>query len=134
MRRSKTLLWLATAALLAASSAARATVLGPSIQATTAAASSLVLQAAPGNLLALEVTATSAPGFVLVLDATAAPTSGSAVTPALCYPVAAAANVSLLWNSPPYFPTGITVLFSTGTDCFTYTSTPTAFISGQAEH
>lgn len=97
--------------------------------ATTALASSLVVSAGTGNLLYLNVVNGASAGFVMVFNATSAPADG-AVTPALCYTMAANSTLQLPTNAiaQPFFATGIVVVFST-TGCFSKTASATAFIA-----
>jgi hypothetical protein len=106
--------------------------LNPSPQTvTTVAAGSLVLKASSGALYGFTVTSGASAGYVLVFDAVAAPADGT-VTPAMCYKIAATSTISMPYNPPALFATGITVVFST-TGCFTKTVSATAFISGQVQ-
>lgn len=106
---------------------------GLTYSATAAAASSLVLKAAAGVLYGFQVTTGASAGYVMVFDATSAPADG-AVTPVKCYSVPATTTMAASWGSSPLtFATGITVVFSTGANCFTKTASATAFISGEAQ-
>ena len=95
---------------------------------SSAAETSHVLKASGGSLLSLSVTSTVA-GYVELFNATSAPSTG-VVTPVACYSVPANTTTSLPFQIvPQYFSTGITAVFSSGTNCFTYTSSATAYLS-----
>jgi hypothetical protein len=99
------------------------------MSATTAVASNLVVNGSNANLLYLNVVSGASAGYVMVFNATSAPADG-AVTPTLCYTLAANSTLTITYESTaqPYFGTGIVVVFST-TGCFTKTASATAFIS-----
>lgn len=96
---------------------------------TTAVASSLVIQGT-GNpqLLYLNVVSGASAGFVMVFPGNSAPADG-AVTPSLCYNLAANSTLVVTNAERVWFAGGIVVVFST-TGCFTKTASATAFISG----
>lgn len=89
------------------------------------------------QLLGLTVSAPCPTGvcFVMVFDATSAPADG-AVQPALCLPMPPPAATGS-WSStsmantptPVQVATGATVVYSTGSSCFSLTKSATAFIS-----
>lgn len=98
---------------------------------STAAASNLVLKASAGNLYDLTVSIGATSGYLLLFDAISLPSNG-AVTPVLCYPVISNGTnggVSLQFNPPKRFGTGITAGFST-TGCFTLTASTTGNFFG----
>lgn len=89
-----------------------------------------VIKASAGALYGFSVTTGASAGVVQILNATSAPVDG-AITPIKCYDVAANSTVSASWEPIPlWFSTGITIVFSTGTACFTKAASATAFISG----
>ncbi len=96
-----------------------------------ALASGLILKAAPGNLLALSVTATTVAGWAMVFDAAAVPADG-AVAPAYSWPVFAGGFASFGFGNAARFAVGIAVAFSS-TGPLTLTKSATAFISGQVQ-
>ena len=99
---------------------------------STVAETSHVLKATPGALLDLSVTSTAA-GYVELFNATSAPGTG-AVTPVACYSVAANTTTSMPFQFvPQFFSTGITAVFSSGANCFTYTSSATAYFAGEVQ-
>lgn len=98
---------------------------------TAAAASSIIIKAAPGVLNGFSATSSSAAGYVLIYDSATVPSNGS-VTPKFCYYVASdPGTVAASWLSYPVpFVNGIVIAFST-TGCFSQTLSTTAFISAQ---
>lgn len=100
------------------------------VVATTAVASALTLKGSAGTLADLTVTSGASAGFVMVFNATSAPADG-AVTPALCYSIAANSTFQLINSDRMYFSTGVTVVFST-TGCFSKTASATAYMAGLA--
>lgn len=101
--------------------------------ATTAYSSSKVLKASAGNLYSLTVTNGATSGLVMIFDATSAPADG-AVTPKKCWAMPSTTSTLGMAAEPPLrFSTGITVVYSSGTDCFTKAASATAFISGEAK-
>lgn len=99
-------------------------------QATTVAASSLVLKASAGNLYGYNVVTGASAGYLMIFNATTAPADGT-VTPTLCIPIAANTGVDRQFAKPKRFTTGITMVFST-TGPFTKTASATAFLEGEA--
>lgn len=100
---------------------------------TAAVASNLVLKASAGNLYSVTITTGATAGLLMLFNATSAPADG-AVTPVLCNEIAANSTVTVPYNPIPMaFATGMTVVFSSGTNCFNKTASATAFISGQVE-
>ena len=101
---------------------------------TSAAASSLVLKASAGNLYSVTLTSGASAGLLMVFDATSAPADG-AVTPVECINVAANSTVVVNFSPgpPSSYATGITAVFSTGTNCFNKAASATAFISGKVQ-
>ena len=99
---------------------------------SSAVETSHVLLASGGSLLALSVTSTAA-GYIELFNATSAPGAG-AVTPVACYSVAANTTTSLPFQMvPQFFSTGITAVFSSGANCFTYTASSTAYFSAEVQ-
>jgi len=98
----------------------------------TTACSSLVAKASSGNLYGFQATAGTTAGYVMAFNATSAPADGT-VTPLKCYAVAASATRDVKFEPPVSFSTGITLVFSTGTDCFTKTASATVFMSGDVK-
>lgn len=98
--------------------------------ASTAAESNHVMKASAGTLYAFQAATGASSGFVMFFDATVAPGDG-AVTPALCYGIAATSQVSQSWTVGPAvaFASGITMVFSTGATCFSKTASATAYFS-----
>jgi len=121
-------LLLAAAAVLALASPAAAQI----SSSTTALAANQVIKAGPGGLWSFQVSAIGLVGaawYVMIFDATAAPADG-AVTPRKCYVVASGTpGLSINFDAPVVFGTGITISVST-TGCFTKTASTSAFISG----
>jgi hypothetical protein len=101
---------------------------------TSAVASSLVLKASAGNLYSVTLTTGATAGLLMVFNATSAPADG-AVTPVYCVDVAATSTVAINFipGPPAQFATGITAVFSSGTNCFSKTASATAFISGMVQ-
>jgi len=101
---------------------------------TSAVASSLVLKASAGNLYSVTLTTGATAGLLMVFNATSAPADG-AVTPVYCVDVAATSTVAINFipGPPAQFATGITAVFSSGTNCFNKTASATAFISGMVQ-
>lgn len=95
-----------------------------------------VLKATPGNLFSVSASnLTSTAGFLVWLDASSAPADG-AITPKGCVPLPASgtASISYMPGPPAAAATGITVVVSSGANCFTKTTgTITAFISGMVQ-
>lgn len=105
---------------------------GTAIAASPAAEGARVVKAAPGSLFGLNVASGTTAGVVQVINAAAIPADGP-ITPAKCFYLAANTSVDLnLRAAPTYFPTGIVVVFSSGTSCFTKNASATAFISADA--
>lgn len=103
---------------------------------STAAESSHVLKASPGNLYSLTTSVGATSGWVLVFDATSAPADG-AVTPAWWFPIISdgtrgAISASWLSGPPLNFATGITAVFST-TGPFTKTASSTAAFTAEVK-
>lgn len=98
---------------------------------TSAVASSLVI-AGGGNvqLYYLNVVSGASAGFVMVFPGASAPADG-AVTPSLCFNLAANSTFVMPVSERFWFSGGVTAVFST-TGCFTKTASATAFISGVA--
>ena len=100
-----------------------------------AAASSLVIKAAAGNLFGVYATNTTATnGFLLVFNAASAPVDG-AVVPLACVSMAGNSTASISYDggAPARYGTGITAVLSSGANCFTKTTgVITGFISGAA--
>lgn len=102
--------------------------------ASSALAANLVVNAAASNLYSFTVSADStlyaSDYFIMAYDATSAPADG-AVTPKLCYSVAAGTrSTTAAFPNPIAFTTGIVLGVST-TGCFTKTaSTHATFIQG----
>lgn len=94
---------------------------------TAVAAGSLIAKTAAGNCYGFNVAAGASAGFLLLFDSTTVPADGT-VTPKKVYAVAANATLSVHWDIPRRFGTGITAVFST-TGPFTKTISATAFIS-----
>ncbi len=101
---------------------------------STAVESGHVLKNAAGNLYGVVVTAT-VNGLVMVFNSTTVPGDG-AVTPLYCTRLtvdsgnSGTAGISFLPGPPAVFSTGISVAFSTGTNCANKTASATAWISG----
>lgn len=106
----------------------------PSISASSAA-TSLVAKASAGNYYDAYCQSTAA-GRCIVYNATAAPGAG-ALTAALvldCAVVAAGGQGSVQYGDiPRRASAGITVLFSSSTDCNTYTASSTAYIHASVQ-
>lgn len=100
------------------------------------AENSRVLKASAGNLYsAYAANHTATAGFLLVLNATAVPADG-AVTPLECAALPANGNASVSYNPGPasVYSTGITVVLSSGANCFTKTTgVITGFIRGSVQ-
>lgn len=99
--------------------------------ASTVAASAVILKASAGNWYGYNVVTGASAGYLMVFNATSAPADGT-VTPAFCLPIAANSGVAQAFTIPVRFTTGITLVFST-TGPFTKTASVTAFIAGQAQ-
>jgi hypothetical protein len=99
---------------------------------STAAESSHVLKAAPGQLTSAYVVS-SVTGYLLLLNSASTPPDG-AVTPLECIPVSAnvAAGIAFSGLPPETYSIGITAVFST-TGCFTKTASATAFFHGAVQ-
>jgi hypothetical protein len=95
---------------------------------TSVAASNLVVKASAGNLYALNCCAGGTAGYVMVFNLTSTPADG-AVTPRKVFTCAANTSVSVTFNPPLKFDTGITLVFSS-TGPFTKTGSSSAFLSG----
>jgi len=101
---------------------------GISPTASTSAEGTHVFKASAGNLYSIEVSATAA-GLLMIFDAASAPGDG-AVTPKHCYFVAANQSFVRDWSPvPEAYTTGISVAFSSGTNCFNKTASATALFS-----
>lgn len=101
---------------------------------STAAESNHVLKASAGNLYSLTATIGATSGYLMLFNATSLPGNG-AVTPVGCYRVLSdgtAGGISLRWDYPLVFSTGITAGFST-TGCFTLTASATGNFFGQIQ-
>jgi hypothetical protein len=122
-----------TAVAIAPTSASPAAIT-PSISASSAA-TSLVAKASAGNYYDAYCQSTAA-GRCIIYNATAAPGAG-ALTAALvleCAVVAAGGQGSIQYGDiPRRASTGITVLFSSSTDCNTYTASSTAYIHASVQ-
>lgn len=95
-----------------------------------------VLKASAGNLYSVYVT-TTATGLLMVFNSATVPGDG-AVTPIHCVPVVlngSIANASLTFSPGPAesYSTGISVAFSTGTNCFAKTASATAFFHASVQ-
>jgi len=100
--------------------------------ASSAASGGVVVKASAGNLYGLNVATGATAGVVQVLNATAIPADGT-IAPAKCYYLAANQSLDLnLRAAPLYLSTGVVVVFSSGSSCFTKAASATAFISGDA--
>lgn len=102
-------------------------------EATRAAASALVLRPTSGHLVNLNVASPTA-GWAIVVDEASPPASG-AVTPKRAYYVPANGSVEVNYpeRRSPQFTRGITVLFSSAANPFTYTPSAVAFIAGETQ-
>lgn len=94
---------------------------------TAVAAGSLIAKASAGNCYGFNVVAGASAGYLLLFDSTTVPADGT-VTPKKAYVVAANASLSVSFDIPRRFGTGITAVFST-TGPFTKTISATAFIA-----
>jgi hypothetical protein len=97
---------------------------------TSAVASSLVVKTGTVSFTHIDVVSGASAGFVMVFNATSAPADG-AVTPTLCYSLAANSTFSQSYTGFEKFTTGLTIVFST-TGCFSKTASATAFIAAMA--
>jgi len=92
-----------------------------------------VLKAGAGNLYSAYATnLTATAGFLVVVNATSAPADG-AITPLACVPLPENGNASINYGAgpPQVYSTGITVVLTSASSCFTKTTgTLTGFISG----
>lgn len=94
---------------------------------TAAAASSLVFAARGLNVYSVGITNGATAGFLLAYDLAAAPSDGT-VTPNYCLAVPSGpGSFSLNWAPGPAWRTfqGLSLVFSTGVDCYTQTSSST---------
>lgn len=89
-----------------------------------------VLKNSAGNLYAFAGTSGASAGEFLIHNSTTVPGAG-AVTPVECFVVPANTTISVVFNPPDVFATGISASFSTATTCFTQTNSSTAFFSGK---
>lgn len=100
---------------------------------STVAEGGRIIKAGAGNLYGLNVASGATAGVVQVLNSATIPADG-AVTPIKCYYLAANSSLDLnLRAAPVYASTGVVVVFSSGTSCFTKAASATAFISGDAK-
>ena len=100
--------------------------------AVASATSGLVLKTAAGNLYSLQVANAATGGYVLLMDQTTVPSAG-AVTPSKCFFMpSAAGNLSLSFNPPLRFSSGIIMLYSSA-GCFTFTASNPTFMSGEVK-
>lgn len=95
-----------------------------------------VLKASPGNLYSIYAT-TTATGLLMVFNSATVPADG-AVTPLECVPVVlngtiGVASINYAPGPPSAYSTGISVAFSTGTNCFSKTGSATAFFHGTVQ-
>ena len=100
--------------------------------ATTVAASSLVVKATPGQLMAMVAATGAVAGYVMLFDAAAAPADGAVSPVWVSGLIAANTSVTVFAvNGGPgiRFNTGIVAVFSS-TGPFTKTASATAYISG----
>ena len=98
--------------------------------ASTALESGHVLKASAGTLYSLVATTTTAAGYLMVFNSTTVPADG-AVTPLYAIVVDVGNSVNLTAQlAGMYFPTGVSVAFST-TGPFTKTASATAMFSWQ---
>lgn len=96
---------------------------------TPAAASNLVLRAAPCNFYGAQVCTAAVAGYLMLFDAIAAPPDGT-VTPKKVWAVAANTAIELDYVPPIRMSTGAVLVFSS-TGQFTKTASATAFMSGE---
>jgi len=97
--------------------------------ATSVVASSLILKASAGNLYGFNVVSGASAGYLLIYDSATVPADG-ATTPKRAYVIAANASMSVSFEIPRRFASGIVLVFST-TGPFLKTASPTAFLSGE---
>ena len=103
---------------------------------SAAAENNHVLKATPGTIYSVYATnLTATAGFLVVLDAVSAPSDG-AIVPLDCVPLPASGAASISWQTDPLktYSTGITVVLTSASTCFTKTTgTITGFISGEVQ-
>jgi len=75
-----------------------------------------VFRTAATNLFNVSAVAGGTAGLLMVFDATTVPADGT-VAPTLCIPIAANARVREDFPRAARFATGVSVAFSSGTDC-----------------
>lgn len=89
----------------------------------------IVAKAAPGTMYGFTVKP-SADGLLQILDATSIPANGSIGVPVKCYSVTANVSVGIEWTTiPVWFPNGIVLVLSTGTDCTQKAGAMTGYFS-----
>ena len=113
-------------------------IVGPALTpvVSSAAEGGHVLKAGPGQLYSVYVTATAS-GLLMVFNSATVPGDG-AVTPIECVPLTVSggigvASVNYLPGPPAFYSNGISVAYSSGTNCFSKTASATAFIHGLAQ-
>jgi hypothetical protein len=104
--------------------------------ASSAVESNHVLKASAGNLYSLNVTATTN-GLVMVFNSTTVPGDG-AVTPLYCHALTINSSGVGTWtidnpSIPSVFGTGISVAFSTGTNCANKAASATAWFTWRVQ-
>ena len=100
----------------------------------SAEATRVISTAAARLVGAYATNTTGTDGYLLVLNLTSAPADG-AVTPRDCVRLPANGSASIFYaNRPKAYNTGITIVLSSASTCFTKTTgTITGFISGMAD-
>ena len=104
---------------------------------STQAESGHVLKGSAGQLYSVYVTATAS-GLVMVFNSATVPADG-AVTPIECVPLLTNTNgvgnvsISYLPGPPAFYSSGISVAYSSGTNCFSKAASAVAFIHGTVQ-
>jgi hypothetical protein len=91
-------------------------------------ASAFTYKAAAGNLFGFSFTQGTTAGFFAILNLAAAPSSGAAISPLECIPVAASAYVARRQDIPDRYSTGITIVSTSS--CSTYTPVTPVLMTG----
>jgi hypothetical protein len=93
------------------------------------------VKSSAGNFYGAQVTNQGTAGVVMLFNATSAPSDG-AVAPVKCFQMPSTYSTLSIGPDgpfPSYYDTGITIVFSSGTDCFTKAASATAFFSAQVK-
>lgn len=109
---------------------------------SSAAAEATAVITPPGQItrttqfLIYATNTTSTAGFMAILDTFTVPTTGSAIVPKECIALPANSTASIRYDTQPYlnFNTGVTVVLTSASGCFTFTGgTITGFIKGYVQ-